>query len=183
MATATNRIAKAAALIAALYGARRYYRDWGATKAECRMMLSGDTSVANPAVQTTEAVYIDAPASAVWPLLMQLGDRARLARLPRGVTLAVAEAVPEKDLVLSVGKAGGGRKAVWSFHIQPHWEDRVRVLTRARIALRHPGEIFAVELLRPAMTLGTRAVLLGVKRRVERRIPSVRPQQPIAENR
>ena len=175
MATVTNRIAKAAALFAALYGARRYYRNWGATKAECQMMLPGDTSVANPAIQTTEAVYVDAPASAVWPLLMQVGETVRRGRLPRAVTLAVAEVVPDTDLVLSVGRAGGRRKAVWSFHIQPHWEDRVRVLTRVRIALRHPGEVFAVELFRPAIALGTRALLLSVKRRVERRIPSVPP--------
>ena len=175
MATVTNRIAKAVALCAALYGARRYYRNWGATKAECQMILPGDTSVANPAVQTTEAVFIDAPAAAVWPLLMQVGERVRRARLPRGLTVAVAEVVPDKELILSVGRAGGHRKAVWSFHIQPHWEDRVRVLTRARIALRRPGEVFAVELLRPAIALGSRALLLGVKRRVERRIPSVLP--------
>ncbi len=57
-----------------LYCARRYYRNWGATKAECQMQLPGDTLVSDPAIQTTEAVDIDAPPSVVWPLLLQIGQ-------------------------------------------------------------------------------------------------------------
>jgi hypothetical protein len=38
------------------------------------MQLPGDTLVADPAIQTTEAVYIDAPSSAVWPWLLQMGQ-------------------------------------------------------------------------------------------------------------
>jgi hypothetical protein len=67
MANATKRTTETAAVLAMLYGARRYYRNWGATKTECRMLLPGDTLVADPAIQTTEAVHIDAPVSAVWP--------------------------------------------------------------------------------------------------------------------
>ena len=61
MANMTKRIAETAALLAVLYAARRYYRNWGATKAECQMRLPGDALVGDPAIQTTEAVYIDAP--------------------------------------------------------------------------------------------------------------------------
>ncbi|OBH02411.1 MULTISPECIES: hypothetical protein [unclassified Mycobacterium] len=189
MAYAMRRTTEAAALLGLLYGARQYYRNWGATKAECRMVLPGDGSVPDPAIQTTEAVYIDAPVSAVWAELMRagqvrrdagseceqlaVGDVVRLAPegwmgLPDGVTLSVAELVGEKYVVLNATRADRRWNAVWSFHIQPHWEDRVRLLTRARIALRHPGEVFAMELARPVITLGTRALLLGVKRRVER---------------
>jgi hypothetical protein len=191
MATVRKRIAETAAALAMLYGARRYYRNWGATKAECRMLLPGDTLVANPAIQTTEAVYIDAPVSAVWPCLLQMGqsrhvdldhpesqqlavgDVIRLAPegwlgLPDGVTLTVAEIVPEKYVVLNATRPDLRWNAVWSFHVQPHWEDRVRLLTRARIALRHPGEVFAMELVRPVIALGTRGLLLGIKHRVER---------------
>lgn len=191
MANAMRRITETAALTGLLYAARRYYRNWGATKAECRMVLPGDGSVADPAIQTTEAVYIDAPVSAVWSDLLHagaqrrdgdahaesrqlaVGDVVRVAPegwlgLPGGVTLSVVELVAEKYVVL--GAAGPERRwnAVCSFHIQPHWEDRVRLLTRARIALRHPGEVFAMELLRPVIALGTRALLLGIKHRVER---------------
>ncbi|WP_369829094.1 hypothetical protein [Mycobacterium sp. 852002-50816_SCH5313054-b] len=136
-------------------------------------------------------MYIDAPVSAVWSELLQTGRRRRDADshpgspplavgdvvrvapegwmgLPDGVTLTVAELVAEKYVALNATLADGRWNAVWSFHIQPHWEDRVRLLTRVRIALRHPGEVFAMELLRPVIALGTRALLLGVKHRVER---------------
>ena len=196
MANATRRIAETAGLLAVLYGARRYYRNWGATKAECQMPLPGDALVGDPAIQTTEAVYVDAPVSAVWPWVMQLGgtnadwqrlsvgDRVPLAPvawLPDGVNLRIADLVPEKYLVLAAGRPGQRWNAVWSFHIQPHWEDRVRLLTRARIALRHPGEVLAMELVRPGIALGTRGLLLSVKHRVERPAGSAPAHQPIAE--
>lgn len=143
------------------------------------MRLPGDALVGDPAVQTTEALCVDAPAAAVWPWLVQMGqDRAglygcetlkslaglryhdtyrvhpewqhravgdvvRLAPegwmgLADGVTMSVAEIVPEKLLVLHATRPDLRWNAVWSFHLLPHWEDRVRLLTRARIALRHP---------------------------------------------
>jgi hypothetical protein len=209
MVNMPKRIIETAALLAMLYGARRYYRNWGATKTECQMLLPGDSLVADPAIQTTEAVYIDGPPSAVWPWLMQMGqdrggfygceglknlaglrhhdadrvhpewqrlgvgDLVRLAPtgwmgLPDGVTLSVAEIVPEKYIVLNATRPDLRWNAVWTFHLQPHWEDRVRLLTRARIALRHPGEVFAMELVRPVIALSTRGLLVGIKHRVER---------------
>ncbi|MGB8390582.1 SRPBCC family protein [Mycobacterium sp.] len=221
MASVIRRITETAALLAVLYGARRYYRNWGATKAECQMPLPGDALVADPAVQTTEAVYIDAPVASVWPWLLQMGqdrggfyggeglknlaglrhhdadrvhaewqhlavgDAVHLAPegwmgLPDGVTLSVAEIVPDKYLVLTATRPGQRWNAVWSFHVQPHWEDRVRLLTRARISLRHPGEVFAMELFRPVIAMSTRGLLLGIKHRVER-APLANPAQPAVE--
>jgi hypothetical protein len=223
MDNAAKRITQTAALFAMLYGARRYYRNWGATKGECEMRLPGDTLVRDPAVQTTEAVYIDAPPSSVWPWLLQMGqdrggfygfeglknlaglrhrdtdrvhpewqqlavgDAMRLAPegwwgLPGGVTLNVTDIVPEKYVVFSSTSEDLPINGVWSFHLQPHWEDRVRILTRARIALRHPGEVFALELARPVIALGTRGLLLGIKHRVER-LPTANATQarPAAE--
>ncbi len=201
-------ITKTAALLSLLYGARRYYRNWGTTKSECRMVLPGDNLVADPAIQTTEAIYIDAPSSAVWPWLLQMGldrggfygceglmnlaglgyhgtdrlhpewqqlavgDLVRLAPegwmgQSDGVQLSVTEIVPEKYIVLHATTSDPRWNAVWSFHVQPHWEDRVRLLTRVRFALRRPGEVFAMELLRPVVALTTRALLRGIKRRAE----------------
>ena len=74
MANVTKRITETSVAFAVLYAARRYYRNWGTTKAECRMRLPGDTLVADPAIQTTEALYIDAQSSAVWPWLLQMGQ-------------------------------------------------------------------------------------------------------------
>ena len=207
--TKIRRITEVTALLAALYCARRYYRNWGATKAECQMQLPGDTLVRDPAVQVTEAVYIDAPISVVWPRLLQFGQDAGGFYGPKaqsnpggptdgedgrvrrewqeiavgdslhagargwmgrhnGLTLTVAEIVPEKYVVLNAVEPGLIWNAMLSFHLEPHWEDRVRLLARARIALRHPGEVFAMELIRPLIALGTRGLLLGTKHRAER---------------
>ena len=70
----TTKIARVAAAVALLYAARRYFRNWGTTKEECRMSLLGDELVRGPVVETTEAVWIDAPASSVWPWLVQIGQ-------------------------------------------------------------------------------------------------------------
>ena len=204
----TKRTVEVTALLALLYGARRYYRNWGATKAESQMRLPGDSLVGDPAIQTTEAVNIDAPASAVWPWLLQMGadrdglygfeglkylagsydrdddrvhpewqhlavgDVVRLAPegwmgLPDGLKLGVTDIVPEKSIVLTGTRSDLGWDVLLSFHLEPHWEDRVRLLTRARVALRHPGEVFVTELARPFIALGTRGMLLGIKRRSE----------------
>lgn len=183
-------------MLGALYCARRYYRNWGTTKAETQMRLPGDTLVGDPAIQVTEAVYIDAPVCAVWPQLQKnpfgfpndtdqpqsaegqlaVGDQLRLAPsgwmgLSGGVILTVVEVVPEQYVVFRAEQSHPSWDAVLSFHVQPHWEDRVRLLARARIALRHPGEVFAMELARPMIALGTRGWLLGTKRRAERSVP------------
>lgn len=62
---------------AGMLAARRYYRNWGTTKQECEATLPGDELVEQPAVQTTEGIWIDAAAAQVWPWLVQIGhDRA-----------------------------------------------------------------------------------------------------------
>jgi hypothetical protein len=88
--------------------------------------------------------------------------------LPDGLTLYVAEIVPENYVVLNATRSEPRWNVVLSFHLQPHWEDRVRLLARARIALRYPGEVFVMELARPLLALGTRALMLAIKRRAER---------------
>jgi len=107
-----------------LFAARRYYRNWGATKEERLLQLPGDELIGDPVVQAIEAVYIDSPQSTVWALLAQMGqergdaDRARLESqhlevgdvvrlapkgwmgLKDGLTMCVAEIEPEKHIVL-----------------------------------------------------------------------------------
>jgi len=70
----TTKIARVAAAAALLYAATQFYRNWGTTKEECRMTLPGDELIGRPVVQTTEGVWIDAPASAVWSWLVQMGQ-------------------------------------------------------------------------------------------------------------
>ncbi len=69
-----NTFRRMTLLAGVLYAARRYYRNWGATKDDCQLRLPGDELVSDPAVQTTEAVWVDAPAKAIWPWLLQLGQ-------------------------------------------------------------------------------------------------------------
>jgi len=69
-----RKLASAAAGVALLYAARQYFRNWGTTKEESRMSLLGDELAGAPVVQTTEGVWINAPASSVWPWLVQMGQ-------------------------------------------------------------------------------------------------------------
>jgi hypothetical protein len=70
----TIHLVRVAVVGALLYAARRYYRNWGTTKEECRSKLPGDELVGRPAVQSTEGVWIDAPTEAIWPWLVQMGQ-------------------------------------------------------------------------------------------------------------
>lgn len=65
---------KAAATAGLLYAARRYFKDWGTTKAESTSYLPGDELVGSPMARATEGVWINASASSVWPWLLQLGQ-------------------------------------------------------------------------------------------------------------
>jgi len=67
-------LVRVSAVAALLYATRRYYRNWGTTKEESRARLPGDELVGRPAVQSTEGVWINAPADVVWPWLLQMGQ-------------------------------------------------------------------------------------------------------------
>lgn len=193
---------------AGLLAARRYYRNWGTTKEECDTALPGDELVSQPVVQTTEGIWIDAPASAVWPWLVQMGqDRGgmytyeRLENLvglqhrnadrihpewqhlavgdvirlvPRGwmglrngIALPVVALVEGESIVLRLQPPDVPVDGVWSFHVVAHWEDRCRLLVRTRARMRVPGEALGAEAAGPVMSLLTRGMLQGIKRRAE----------------
>ena len=199
MAIRRATVGRTLALGAVLYAARQYYRNWGATKEECLLRLPGDALIGDPVVQATEAVYIDSPQATVWALLAQMGqDRGDAERIrpesqhlevgdvvrlaPRGwmglkdgLRMCVAEIEPEKHIVLRAMRPRPLWDAVWSIHVLPHWEDRVRLLVRVRIGLRHPGEVLAMEMARPLIAMTTRRFLIEFKHRVER-LPSAQPR-------
>lgn len=65
------------ALTVSALAARRYFRNWGATRAECATALPRDELIPDPAVVTTQAVWVEATPAEIWPWLVQLGqDRA-----------------------------------------------------------------------------------------------------------
>lgn len=48
---------------------------WGATRGEAARALPGDDQVPRPQIASTRAISIDAPPTAVWPWLVQMGWR------------------------------------------------------------------------------------------------------------
>lgn len=174
----STAIAKLAVGIAALYAARRYYRNWGTTKDECRSPLPGDGLVRLPCAQSTEGLDVDSPPGQVWAVLMQElalgeapeeGDVVHLWPM-RGFdlpTLAVEQVVSGETIVLSGKPPMFPWSAVWSFHVVPHWEDRCRLLLRMRATFRRPGDVFLTELAGPVTALSARAMLRRVKESAE----------------
>lgn len=69
-----RQLVLAVGALVGLSAARRYFRDWGTTKEECRMRLPGDDLMSRPILQSTEGAWIEAPPSAVWPWLAQIGQ-------------------------------------------------------------------------------------------------------------
>ena len=74
-----HKIALAAVAIEALGAAYSFVllprlRRWGATADEVSRPLPGDDLVADPLYTTTHAVTVRAPADAVWPWLVQIGQ-------------------------------------------------------------------------------------------------------------
>lgn len=207
MMATSNRMTKAVVVVGLLYAARRYYRNWGTTKGECKARLPGDEMLGEPVIQVTEAIWIDSPPAVIWPLLLRMGqgrggrdtrralqnvaglqvqeserggpewkplavgDTLRLKPdgwmgLRDGLALRVEAITPERDVVLRA-ISPNLPNVVWSFQLQPHWATHTRLLARARVGLRRPGEVVAVELARPAIALLIRKVLLRIKGRVQ----------------
>lgn len=103
---------------------------------------------------------------------LAVGDEVRL--VPRGwlglrdgVALPVVQIVDGQSIVLRQEPGALPWDGVWSFHVMPHWEDRCRLLVRSRSRMRLPGEVFGAELAGPVVSLMTRGMLLGIKRRAE----------------
>jgi len=53
---------------------RRWYLTWGATPQEVSAAMPGDDLLPEPELLSTRAVTVDAPPSAVWPWLVQMGS-------------------------------------------------------------------------------------------------------------
>jgi hypothetical protein len=66
--------AGAAAWAAYEYLVRPWYTHWGATEEEIRTPRAGDKLLLQPKIDATHAVTVRAPAAAVWPWLVQLGQ-------------------------------------------------------------------------------------------------------------
>ena len=131
MTTKTMCVAAAAAF---LYAARRYYRNWGTTKEESAKYLPGDELLDQPVIRTTEAVWINASANAVWPWLVQMGqDRGGL----------YSYETLENFVGLNYHNAD---------RIHPEWQrlapgDRVRLVPRGWMGLRNGFNLTVAEVI------------------------------------
>ena len=52
---------------------RRWCLSWGATESEAERDLPGDDLLTDAEIVSTRAVHVDAPPSAIWPWLVQMG--------------------------------------------------------------------------------------------------------------
>jgi hypothetical protein len=74
----TRRLALVLALVVGyLRFGRRAILSWGATREEAASWLPGDELLESPDGGSTRAIRIDAPATAVWPWLAQMGPSPR----------------------------------------------------------------------------------------------------------
>lgn len=170
-----NRAATLIGSGAALFALRTFYRNWGTTKGECASPLPGDDIVHAPAVQTTEGVWVLAPAAIVWMELQRILESSERFGRRLGISMTLAESDGATYLVLRSTTAGAHQVGTWSIQVRPCGADHCRVLVRSRIALRHPGQVVGVEAAGPIRALSTRVLLRVVRSRAER----VRDSEPI----
>ena len=141
-----------------------WLRNWGATRGEIARFFPGDELVPDATYVSTRAVTIDAPRSAVWPWLAQMGYRRGglysydwLDRLFGYLDRPSAESVlPEFQFVKAGDWIPVGRgpnwpvriaeperafvlepvegRITWSFYLLPHAESATRLVTRVRCA-------------------------------------------------
>jgi len=70
---AGTALAASGAVIAYPLFFRRWCLTWGARPGEVSMKLPGDELLTEPGIVSTRAVWVDAPASSIWPWLAQMG--------------------------------------------------------------------------------------------------------------
>ena len=167
-----------------------WIRGWGASAAEREGPMVGDETVADPGVQHTRAVSIDAPAERVWPWLAQIGqDRAgfysytwleNLAgcrmrnadrihpewqERARGDTLLLHPQAGYEIVALDPGRALA-LEAAWYFAVEPDGPQRSRLIARWRCPKGPLSTAFALLFELPHFVM-ERKMLLGIKERAE----------------
>ena len=191
--------------LAALYAGllRRRILTWGATDAEARSRLPGDELLEEADGVATRAISIEAPASAVWPWLAQIGPSPRGGAYTYdwienllGLDMHSADRVlpefqhPEVGDVLGYGANRMRAEVVepehalawrsedgnwvWSFVLQER-DGRTRLISRNRFRLPTPASRVGMLPMEPASLAMERKMLLGIKQRAERLARSAEP--------
>jgi hypothetical protein len=185
----------AAALVYARY-AREPVLTWGATADEAGLRLPGDELLEDADGVATRAITIDAPASAVWPWIAQMGPS------PRGGAYtydwienllgldmhSVDRVLPEfqhpevgdgfgyganrmRYALVDPGHVLATRSAdgnwVWTFVLEER-DGRTRLLSRNRFRLPRLRDRIGMLPMEPGSLVMERKMLRGIKQRAER---------------
>jgi hypothetical protein len=175
---------------------RRPVLTWGATDEEAASRLPGDELLEDADGVSTRAIDVDAPASAVWPWLVQMGPSPRAGAYTYdwienllGLEMHSADRVlpefqhPEVGETISLGpnrmrlerveaervlawRSEDGNW-VWTFVLGERG-GRTRLISRNRFRLATLGARIGMAPMEPASLVMERRMLLGIKDRAER---------------
>jgi hypothetical protein len=175
---------------------RRPVLNWGATDAEANGRLLGDELLEEPDGVATRAITIDAPASAVWPWIAQMGPSPRGGAYTYdwienllGLDMHSADRVLPEYQQPQVGDTLGYGKNlmrfervepqrvlatqsedgnwVWSFVLNERY-GKTRLISRNRFRLRSLAAKIGMVPMEPASLVMERKMLRGIKERAER---------------
>jgi hypothetical protein len=169
---------------------------WGATAEEADARLPGDALLENPDGVATRAITIDAPASAVWPWLAQMGPSPRGGAYTYdwienllGLNMHSTDRVlPEYQHPVVGDSLGYGSNTmtyrlvepehalatqsangnwVWAFVLREQ-DGKTRLISRNRFRLPKLKDKIGMIPMEPASLVMERKMLLGIKERAER---------------
>jgi hypothetical protein len=175
---------------------RRSILNWGATDAEASAHLPGDELLKDADGVATRAITIDAPASAVWPWMAQMGPSPRGGAYTYdwienllGLDMHSADRVlpdyqhPQVGDTLGYGKnrmrfervepqrvlatRSEDGNWVWTFVLDEQ-DGRTRLISRNRFRLPSLTAKIGMLPMEPASLVMERKMLRGIKRRAER---------------
>lgn len=175
---------------------RKRVLTWGATPTEADARLPGDELLENADGVATRAIEMDAPASAVWPWIAQIGPAPRGGEYTYdwienllGLNMHSADRVLPEFQHPQVGDTialGANRMRlerveservmawrsedgnwVWTFVLSPS-AGGTRLISRNRYRLPRLVDRIGMLPMEPASLLMERKMLLGIKRRAER---------------
>ena len=175
---------------------RRRILDWGTTAAEARARLPGDELLEQADGIATRAITIDAPATAVWPWIAQMGPSPRGGAYTYdwienllGLDMHSADELlpdfqhPEVGETLGYGKnrmrfervepphvlalRSADGNWVWSFVIDER-DGSTRLISRNRFRLPSLAAKVGMIPMEPASLVMERKMLRGIKQRAER---------------
>jgi hypothetical protein len=175
---------------------RRPILTWGATAIEAEARLPGDELLANAEGVATRAITIDAPASAVWPWIAQMGPSPRGGAYTYdwienllGLDMHSADTVLPEYQHPQVGEGFGygtnkmsyaivepehvlatqsaDGNWVWSFILDER-DGRTRLISRNRFRLPRLRDRIGMIPMEPGSLVMERKMLHGIKERAER---------------